>query len=737
MHYREDRQSGGNQGPLVGRPRGAAWRALQADGVVWEGQVLLVGFEVDLAARLIVTHRRLAIARGGEVVLEVPRGWLWPAPIQRRDGVVVLSINPPGTSPFAEPETIAVRMRDGHPAAGHLIALLAKSGARLIPSDPLTAGDLVAGGLPPPPEPARSEPPKRPLRAGQDARVVPAAPEFPWDPKPSPFGDAPSSSPIRSNPPPLEPVVRPTPPPAATGRDRDWNLQPIKSMVPRASRRRRGWMLRLGGLVVLLALAAYAGSGRMPSRSDDNGSKRVPAAPRVTTVAQVPPPPTTIAPEAAAVRTAVALGVGGPDATATATPTAQPPTTEPTQRPDPLPTATPVPPETAASAPQPRSAPVPTSAPLPEVAQPLTAAPPTATLAPPTATNTAVPAPTSTSTPSPAPTPPRAAGTEAPPQPPSVGPNEVPDQALVVGPLRYTIEVAKRGASLPEFGLPVSEYGEWVALIVRVQNHSDEPAQLAMADFRLQALPNGDISVLDVGTDVIAGVVGLDPAFGSADVVRFRPGQERRLALIFLVAPRTESVTLLVGEAALDLEPALAESRPLSALDLDASVPAPEMVEATVVDVLDGERLAVELNGERTELRYLGIDAPNGEACYADEAGAINAELVEGQTVWLERERSNEDDAGQLLRDVWVAGADGERLLVAARLVEQGAAVPEPDAPNTRYAGWLAAAATSAQANGAGLWGACPTESAAASEAVAARPFLGVFRDGAWRGRDR
>ena len=46
--------------PNVGRPRGSAWRKLQDEGVIWEGQVLIPGDEVDLAALLIVTEERLA-----------------------------------------------------------------------------------------------------------------------------------------------------------------------------------------------------------------------------------------------------------------------------------------------------------------------------------------------------------------------------------------------------------------------------------------------------------------------------------------------------------------------------------------------------------------------------------------------------------------------------------------------------------------------------------------------------
>ena len=62
-----------DQAPIVGRPRGNAWRVLQADGIEWEGQVYLIGDEIDLAMRLIVTRKRIAFARGGGIALEVDR----------------------------------------------------------------------------------------------------------------------------------------------------------------------------------------------------------------------------------------------------------------------------------------------------------------------------------------------------------------------------------------------------------------------------------------------------------------------------------------------------------------------------------------------------------------------------------------------------------------------------------------------------------------------------------------
>ena len=72
MPNRDEQQHGSPRDvPPVSRPRGAVWRSLQADGVVWEGQVLLVGDDVDLAARMIVTYRRVVFVRGGEVGLEM------------------------------------------------------------------------------------------------------------------------------------------------------------------------------------------------------------------------------------------------------------------------------------------------------------------------------------------------------------------------------------------------------------------------------------------------------------------------------------------------------------------------------------------------------------------------------------------------------------------------------------------------------------------------------------------
>jgi endonuclease YncB( thermonuclease family) len=224
-------------------------------------------------------------------------------------------------------------------------------------------------------------------------------------------------------------------------------------------------------------------------------------------------------------------------------------------------------------------------------------------------------------------------------------------------------------------------------------------------DFRIapSSAPEGAVPP-DVASASVAQFLGFTPAYDASDRVLFAPGEGHRLALVFLVSPDSGPLTLWVGDQALDLSPAFAQ--PNAIASLDAAPRMPEMIEGKVVDVLDGRTIVVAVGGERVTVRYLGVEVPTGNACYAAEATAAHANLVLGQTVWLERERKNRFSEEIYARDVWLE-RDGARLLVARELVAMGAAVPAPTEPDTRYAGWIAAAGAAAQATGQGLWGAC------------------------------
>jgi endonuclease YncB( thermonuclease family) len=290
-------------------------------------------------------------------------------------------------------------------------------------------------------------------------------------------------------------------------------------------------------------------------------------------------------------------------------------------------------------------------------------------------------------------------------QPAAVDPGEPPAQEIVVGPLRLTLLTALRAESLPRYALPPSS-GEWVLVIVRMTNESDAATSLAMRDLRLFDRGTGTVVDLDTGTDVIAGLAGFDPAWSNEDAIPVEPGETAEALLLYLLPPGgSDDLTLLVGQTSIDLGPSLT---------LGEAVPAaaPELLEATVVDVLDGSRLTVEVAGQQETVQYLGLQAPTGNACFGAEATTAHSALVEGERVWLERQATDRDADGALVRDVWIVDANGDRALVAARLLETGAGTPAAAPPDTRYQAWLQAAAALARTNGAGLWGACGDVSA-------------------------
>lgn len=86
-----------------------------------------------------------------------------------------------------------------------------------------------------------------------------------------------------------------------------------------------------------------------------------------------------------------------------------------------------------------------------------------------------------------------------------------------------------------------------------------------------------------------------------------------------------------------------------------------------VTRIIDGDTIDVEINGQTFRVRYIGVNTPErGEACYS-QATTANSVLVSGQTVRLERDRSETDRFDRLLRYVYVGD-----VFVNATLVRQG-----------------------------------------------------------------
>jgi len=89
--------------------------------------------------------------------------------------------------------------------------------------------------------------------------------------------------------------------------------------------------------------------------------------------------------------------------------------------------------------------------------------------------------------------------------------------------------------------------------------------------------------------------------------------------------------------------------------------------EVTVVDVIDGDTIVVELGSEITQLRYIGMDTPEKNQSFGDKALTANRSLVLGKTVYLVKDESELDSFGRLLRYVFT-----ENTFINYQLVSLG-----------------------------------------------------------------
>lgn len=141
-----------------------------------------------------------------------------------------------------------------------------------------------------------------------------------------------------------------------------------------------------------------------------------------------------------------------------------------------------------------------------------------------------------------------------------------------------------------------------------------------------------------------------------------------------------------------------------------AGAPATAQNETAVVTrIVDGDTVEATVGGVPTTIRYIGVDTPESKKpntpvqCYALEATEVNKALVQGQTVLLERDRTNIDRFGRMLRYVYLA--DGR--MVNEELIKLGAGFAKRYKPDTKHAVKLETAQRTAQSTRAGLWGAC------------------------------
>lgn len=141
---------------------------------------------------------------------------------------------------------------------------------------------------------------------------------------------------------------------------------------------------------------------------------------------------------------------------------------------------------------------------------------------------------------------------------------------------------------------------------------------------------------------------------------------------------------------------------------------------ARVARVIDGDTIEL-AGGER--VRYIGVDTPESVdprkpvQCFGVEAARRNRDLVEGKDVRLERDISDRDRYGRLLRYVFLPAVDSSKAgggdaLVNEVLVREGYASVYTFPPDVKYSERFLVAEREAREAKRGLWASCPSGTA-------------------------
>jgi micrococcal nuclease len=204
--------------------------------------------------------------------------------------------------------------------------------------------------------------------------------------------------------------------------------------------------------------------------------------------------------------------------------------------------------------------------------------------------------------------------------------------------------------------------------------------------------------IITISTLALSGFLFYSGLRAEVDENFFPTGVSSPSAFVVSPAPVSEEPEEVLGEES--------EATPSTQTSTEA---------VAVTKVIDGDTIEVEIGGEKYKLRFIGINTPETVdprrkvECFGKEASAENKRLLSGAEVVLEKDVSETDKFGRLLRYVYLKLDDGSLLFVNDYLVRQGYAYSSEYPPDIKYSGRLNQAQTEAREAGRGLWSRCQT----------------------------
>lgn len=143
-----------------------------------------------------------------------------------------------------------------------------------------------------------------------------------------------------------------------------------------------------------------------------------------------------------------------------------------------------------------------------------------------------------------------------------------------------------------------------------------------------------------------------------------------------------------------------------------------EKTEGSLISVVDGDTLIVNLNGENIKVRLIGVDTPESvnpdeslNNIYGELASAHTKELLEDiDTLYLSFDDEIEDEYGRCLAYVWLDDIKNDNTdsikdhMLNAMILRDGYANPLTVEPNTKYTYSFSKISRDARSNNKGLW---------------------------------
>lgn len=156
-------------------------------------------------------------------------------------------------------------------------------------------------------------------------------------------------------------------------------------------------------------------------------------------------------------------------------------------------------------------------------------------------------------------------------------------------------------------------------------------------------------------------------------------------------------------------EPTITSS-PMASTASSSAVMAIEGEKALVTKVIDGD--TIQVNNNQT-VRFIGIDTPETVdprrpiGCFGKEASNETKSLLMGKEVILQKDISDTDKYGRLLRLVFLTLDNNQVLFVNDYLVRAGFATAYTYPPDVKYNEQFRQAEVEAKTHQKGLWGKC------------------------------